>query len=43
MIMMFFQIDEDIKKIELNKIEIECINRVYDHLSRQPTIKTNLI
>lgn len=29
-----FQLDEDIKKIELNKIEIECLNKVYDQLSK---------
>ena len=28
-----FKIDDDIKKIELNKIEIECLNRVYGKLS----------
>jgi len=28
-----FQIDDDIKKIDLNKKEIECLNRVYDQLS----------
>lgn len=28
-----YQINDDVKKVELNKIEIESINRVYDKLS----------
>lgn len=34
-----FEIDEELKKIELNKIEIECLNRVYDQLGKKNITK----
>ncbi len=34
-----FEIDEDLKKIELNKIEVECLNRVFDKLSNKILFK----